>query len=167
MAIKVILFDWGDTLMRDDSTQIGKMYLWPDVAAIPHAEQTLRQLHDDYQIYVATNANDSNPQDIERALARVELDLYIDGYFCRQNVGTTKDDPAFYQTISEQLDIAPCEILMVGDTLETDIYSARNAGLQTVWYNRLQSTLPDIDTRTITSLEMLPDLLNIFDLADN
>ena len=38
---RVFLFDWGDTLMRDDPTQTGPMWQWPHVSALPGALNVL------------------------------------------------------------------------------------------------------------------------------
>ena len=40
---KHIVFDWGDTLMKDDRSRNDAMYLWPEVHAMDGAETTLRK----------------------------------------------------------------------------------------------------------------------------
>ncbi|KGY13269.1 hypothetical protein NM22_07245 [Vibrio tubiashii] len=143
----VYLFDWGDTLMVDFPNQPGKMFLWPHVEAVKQAEETLKQLSKQHTVYVATSAQDSSETDIQRAFERVGLAPYINGYFCKANLGLEKNSCDFYRAILSSLDVEPSQVTMVGDTLETDVYPARNAGLNTVFYNpNQQPTEPDIAT---------------------
>ena len=82
----VYLFDWGDTLMVDIPGQAGKMCDWPEVKAMPGAAETLAYLSQTSKIYVATNAVESAPDDIERAFERAGMAQFISGYFCRANL---------------------------------------------------------------------------------
>lgn len=132
---RVILFDWGNTLMVDFPQYSGKMYLWPEVAAVSQSHITLEKLMKDYDIYVATNAQDSTESEIRSAFERAGLDKYINGYFCKSNLGMDKNCAAFYQTIINSLGHHASTVTMVGDSLDKDIYPARDAGLQTVYFN--------------------------------
>ncbi|MGR5117999.1 HAD family hydrolase [Vibrio astriarenae] len=133
-----ILFDWGDTLMIDAPGNIGKMCDWPVVKATEGAQEVLEFLSAHYPIYIATNAQESTAQDIEQAFARVGLAKYLSGYFCYTNLSLAKDSPDFYRKIAQQLQLAPSELMMIGDTLDKDIYPAREAGLQAVLLNSTQ-----------------------------
>ncbi|MFD2097698.1 HAD family hydrolase [Corallincola platygyrae] len=136
MATKPIyLFDWGDTLMVDIPGQPGKMCDWPEVIACPDAATTLAQLSQQADLYIATNAAESTPDDIEHAFSRVDLARYISGYFCFTNIGARKGQPEFLQRIIEQLDAAPEQIIYVGDSLDKDVLPALAAGLNVVWLN--------------------------------
>lgn len=93
--ITTYLFDWGDTLMVDFPDATGKMCDWNHVEAISGAQETLAELSRNFQIYVATGAADSSEQDIRNAFQRVGLDTFINGYFCKENLGVDKDSPDF------------------------------------------------------------------------
>ena len=131
----IYLFDWGNTLMVDFSDQVGKMRDWDRVASTPLAHKALKQLSEQHPIYIATNAVDSLPEDIEAAFARVELNTFITGYFCRHNLGVSKGSPSFYLKIAERLTVSPSRLTMVGDSVDNDIKPALDAGLNTVWFN--------------------------------
>ena len=128
----VVLFDWGDTLMRDFPGVPGKMRDWPDVEAMPGAEEALRCLSRTSRLYVASGAKESTAEDILAALARVGLDRYLSGCFCRQNTGFQKPDRRFYLAILQALTVTPDEVTMVGDSLESDILPCHALGLRTV-----------------------------------
>ena len=53
--LKHIIFDWGDTLMRDDPQKNTPMYLWDVVEEIEGAGHTLKELSESHEIHVATN----------------------------------------------------------------------------------------------------------------
>lgn len=104
---KVYLFDWGNTLMVDFPDRLGKMYLWPNVEAVDKAEQTLKSLSRHFPVYVATSAQDSTEREIQQAFQRVGLDPYINGYFCKANLGLEKNSAEFYLEIAKSFAITP------------------------------------------------------------
>ncbi|MBU3003972.1 HAD family hydrolase [Paraglaciecola arctica] len=132
---KIYLFDWGDTLMVDFPEQHGKMCSWPKVQAVEGALATLKALSKEHLIYVATNAADSCEQDIQLALERVGLSPFINGYFCKANLGIGKGTPEFFHKITERLGVKPQSIIMVGDSYDKDIEPAFSAGIQAIWFN--------------------------------
>ena len=129
---RVVLFDWGDTLMVDFPQYAGKMCLWAEVAAMPGAREALGYLGRRSSLHVASGAGDSTADDIRLALARVGLDRFITGIFCRQNTGFAKTDPRFFQAILEILRVTAREVTMVGDSLEKDILPCNRLRMKTV-----------------------------------
>ena len=155
----VVLFDWGDTLMRDFPQYAGRMCDWPEVAAIPGAREALAYLSWRSYLHVVSGAADSSPDDIRRALARVDLDRFITGFFCRRNTGFDKPDRRFYQTVLDILGVGAGEATMVGDSLDKDILPCHRLGMRTVL---LAATAPSNlapDIRVVRSLHelCLPD----------
>lgn len=132
---RVILFDWGNTLMVDFPQYSGKMYLWPEIEIVDQAHTTLEKLTQDYDLYIATSAQDSSESDVRAAFERGGLDIFIAGYFCKANVGIDKNCAEFYRSITHSLGQVASHVTMVGDSLEKDILPAREAGLQTVYFN--------------------------------
>jgi len=135
MRFKHYIFDWGDTLMVDFPDANGPMYLWETVAAVPGARQTLAALHRMAGCHLATNALDSPEEDIVKALERVGLAEYLDAVFCYDNLGCRKPSLEFYRGIIRKIGADPGEIVMVGDSLATDIIGAQAAGLHGIWFN--------------------------------
>jgi putative hydrolase of the HAD superfamily len=121
--------------MVDFPNAAGPMFAWDRVAAVDGARETLAALHRQAGCWLATNARDSKERDIVKALERVGLAAHLDGVFCFDNLGCRKPSPAFFAAIIAQLGTAPGQIVMVGDSLETDIASALSAGLHGIWYN--------------------------------
>jgi FMN phosphatase YigB (HAD superfamily) len=131
-----VMFDWGDTIMKDDPAMQIPMCQWPFVEAVDGAEEVLRAIHTHRTIVMATGAAQSDEADIRRALQRVNLHNYFDHIFCFKNTGFQKPSEDFYRHVLDNLKVKPCDILMVGDNFANDILSANRVGIAGVWLNR-------------------------------
>ncbi|HLO27485.1 MAG TPA: HAD hydrolase-like protein [Anaerolineales bacterium] len=130
-----VLFDWGDTVMRDDPALTVPMVEWQTVEAIQGIADVLADLHSSgRQIVLATSAEISDERQIRGALKRVELDQYFSRIYCFKNTQLPKGE-AFYRHILSDLRIPVSEVLMVGDTFEKDVLAANAAGMFAVWFN--------------------------------
>ena len=132
---QAILFDWGDTVMRNFPSYAGAMHTWPRVEAIPGIRATLEHLHPSFTVALATNAKDSDETEIRKALARCGLAEFFDLVFCYRRVGHRKPDAEFYRAVLETLKLSAADVFMVGDTLEADVVAANLQGIAAVWFN--------------------------------
>ncbi|MFT7561462.1 MAG: FMN phosphatase YigB (HAD superfamily) [Flavobacteriales bacterium] len=159
----IIVFDWGDTLMRDLDGMKGPMKDWPHVEAVEGAQETLARLVHHVDIFVASGAQESAPEDIESALGRVGLSAYILGYFCPKNLGFDKPSSEFYTALADKLPMAPENITFVGDSLENDIIPALAIGMRTIWLSADESNNENVDVPKgaikIRSLSALCDII--------
>jgi len=159
--VRFFLFDWGNTLMIDFPDEQGPMFRWRRVEAVDGALTALRALSRTGSCFLATNAKDSLPADIQAALARVHLDTYIKKIFCYRELGHAKPSPEFYLEIVKRLACDPHHICMTGDSLENDVYAAAACGFRAVWYNPSMLPVPD----GITSITALPELLDVITVS--
>jgi FMN phosphatase YigB (HAD superfamily) len=156
----VILFDWGDTLMKDDPRQSAPMVDWPQVEMVAGAEALLESLHTQGRVIaLATSADVSNEAQIRGALARVNLDQYFDKIYSFRNTGLPKS-AALYRYILDDLKVLPTEALMIGDHFEKDVLAANQAGLAGVWFN--PSTAETRDGAAFVTIHSLAELLARF-----
>jgi FMN phosphatase YigB (HAD superfamily) len=156
----VILFDWGDTLMKDDPTQNIPMVEWPQVEIVTGVEALLESLHTQGRIIaLATSADVSTEAQIRAALARVNLDRYFDKIYSFRNTGLPKS-AALYRYILDDLKILPTEALMIGDHFEKDVLAANQAGIAGVWFN--PSTTESRDGAAFVTVHSLAELLAWF-----
>jgi len=132
---KVILFDWGDTIMRDFTEQKGAMYKWNYVEKMPNVGEMLITISKTVEIYMATNAADSTKYEIIEALKRVELDHFFIDIFCYKEIGFKKPSKEYFETVLSRLNVKNTEILIVGDNLENDITGAANFGIDGILYD--------------------------------
>jgi HAD superfamily hydrolase (TIGR01662 family) len=160
---RCILFDWGDTLMRVFPEFDGPMATWPQVEAMPHADQVLAELRTRSLLAVATNAADSEEAEIRAALDRVGLDKLLDRVYCYRKIGYKKPSKGFFEYILTDLGIERSQAIMVGDDFEADVVGANNCGIRAIWYNPRTTERHVNDMhQTIHDLRSLPGMLDSF-----
>jgi putative hydrolase of the HAD superfamily len=130
-----VLFDWGDTVMRDYPEIIIPMVEWETVEGIEGVADVLAYLHSSgRRIVLATSAAISDENQIRGALARGGLDPYFSRIYCFKNTNLPKD-VAFYRHILNDLGIFASDALMVGDGFEKDVQVPNSLGIFAVWFN--------------------------------
>lgn len=155
-----ILFDWGDTLMRDFKEYSGPMKDWPRVESVPEAAEVLAGLHSTYLLCLATNADTSDETDIHLALQRVDLDRFLEKIYCFKTIGHRKPSSDFFAYILSDLGLTPGQVIMVGDSYETDVQGPVRCGLRAIWFNEQGDEDRTGDRiRTIHRLRELPSLV--------
>lgn len=111
------------------------MYQWEIVREVECARNVLNELSRLYELSVATNAEQSNEQMVLKALNRVEMDKHIQRVFTSRAVGKKKNEREFWISVSNQLEAKAEEILVVGDSFQSDVMTPTSAGMQALWYN--------------------------------
>lgn len=159
-----VLFDWGDTVMRDDPGRTAPMVEWETVEIIEGIAQVLNYLHTSgRRIGLATSAEVSDENQIRAALARVGVEQYFSKIYCFRNTNLSKGE-AFYRFILKDLNLAASEVLMVGDHLEKDVHIPNSLGMSAVWFNPGSDQMHrDVLHSTIHSMK---DLRSFFETLD-
>lgn len=130
-----VLFDWGDTVMRDYPERTNPMVEWESVEVIDDIADVLTYLHSSgRRIILATSAAISDEDQIRGALWRAGLDTYFSRIYCFKNTGLPKGED-FYRHILKDLSIPASETLMIGDGFEKDIQIPNSLGIFSVWFN--------------------------------
>lgn len=96
------------------------------------ALEFVKKLHQYCKIYLATNGL-TVPQTgrFERAAIRP----YVDGIYISEQIGVSKPDKAYYDYIFRDLGITDkSRVIMLGDSLTSDMLGGRNAGITTCCY---------------------------------
>ena len=114
----------GDTIVyRDDS-----------LAIVKALRSRVRQ-------YVVSNGTVAAQT---KKLERSGFGALMDGVFLSERLGVEKPDPAFFEQVFSA--IGPVDkrrVLLVGDSLTSDIQGGNNAGVLTAWYNPERLPTPD------------------------
>jgi FMN phosphatase YigB (HAD superfamily) len=135
-----VLFDWGDTVMRDDPASTVPMVEWQTVQVVAGIADVLAYLRSSgRRSILATSASISDESQIRGALIRGALrrgglDNYFSEIYCFKNTHLPKGE-AFYRHILSNLHIPASEALMVGDGFEKDVQAANAVGIFAVWFN--------------------------------
>ena len=130
-------------------------------AAVPvdGAVELAEYLHEKYTVCVASNA--LYHQQVKR-LSLAGIAPYIDHYFISERLGADKPSKAFFDAALTSLPgIQPDECIMIGDSLTADIAGGVNAGISTIWFNRLNIPVPDgcKANHIVTALAEIRDIL--------
>ena len=130
-----VLFDWGDTVMRDYPERTTPMVEWKTVEGIEGIADVLEYLHSSgRRIVLATSAAISDESQIHGALARAGLDRYFSHIYCFKNTNLPKGE-AFYRHVLNDLAIPASATLMVGDSFEKDVLAPNVVSIFAVWFN--------------------------------
>lgn len=152
--IKAILFDWGNTLMKELPDQTGPMVTWEKVERVESAEECLKQLSPSYDCYLATNAKDSTKDEIRKALQLVQLDSYLKDIFCFQEIGFSKPSKQFYDAILKKLSVHADEVVVVGDNLGSDVVGALQNGIEAILFDPENASMyPGLRIRSLLEIE--------------
>ena len=131
----------GDTVVyRDDSLTI------------------VKALHGRVRQYVASNGTIVAQT---KKLQRSRLGEWMDGVFLSEELGAEKPSPAFFEKVFAALpDLSPRDMLMVGDSLTSDMAGGIAAGIPICWYNPNRRPRP----ADMAVDHEIQDLRQIFDL---
>ena len=103
------------------------------VDLIDGAEQVLEALHGRVGLMLITNGL----QEVQRSrLARSTIGHYFSDVIISEEVGAAKPEPQIFEVAFERMGRPPRDkVLMVGDSLTSDIQGGSDYGLDTCWYN--------------------------------
>lgn len=79
-----------------------------------------------------------------RKLEKSGLDSLLDGVFISDQIGYEKPDVRFFEHVWQQIgNYGKEEILIIGDSLTSDMQGGNNAGILCCWYNPDNQKAPD------------------------
>jgi putative hydrolase of the HAD superfamily len=157
--IKAVIFDWGNTLMVDFYDQKGAMHTWKNLKTTKNAKECLEIVSKKFPCFLGTNADDSNKDDIYKALKIVGIDKYITDIFCSKEIGFHKPSKEFFYEILNKLNVNPEEIVFIGDDLDKDIKCAKKVGIIPILYD--PCGLSNYEGLKVNDLKNLINLLKI------
>ena len=126
------------------------------------AEPNLIKLKNKYKLALVTNgASDLQREKIQGS----KLGEYFDAIVIAGDVGIRKPEPQIFEIALKKITIQNDEAIMIGNSLDSDIIGAQEAGIKTVWLNRNKEknesdTKPDYEINSINQLQnILDDLI--------
>ena len=152
-----------------DAQQMSRAYLEQLAQhgdTVPGALEALKELSEVATLAVVTNGFEKVQMN---RLALSGLDRYLDGVFVSEKVGATKPSKKIFDTALNTLGIEHRDrVLVVGDSLRTDVLGGGKLGLHTCWYNPNGQEPGDAQpTYTMTRLEELyPIVMEAEELAN-
>jgi FMN phosphatase YigB (HAD superfamily) len=164
LRYSTVLFDWGDTVMRDYPERTNPMVEWETVEVVEGIAEVLAYLHSTgRRIVLATSAAISDEEQIRGALKRGGLATYFSRIYCFKNTQLPKGEE-FYRYILAGLQLSPSDTLMVGDGFEKDIQIPNQLGVYGVWFNpRSDETR---ETEAHITVHSMDELRTFFEALD-
>jgi putative hydrolase of the HAD superfamily len=119
---------------------------------IPKALETVEYLAGKYSLTIVTNGF----EDIQHTkLKSMDLNQYFDHVITSQRAGAKKPSREIFDFALSTNGIAAPQAIMIGDNLRTDIAGARNAAIDSVFYNPESSQHAEVVKHEISTLEEL------------
>lgn len=88
-----------------------------------------------------------------------KLEKLMDGLFISEEIGAEKPSAVFFHKVFETLgEVDPRQVLLIGDSLSSDMKGGQNAGIATCWYNPKKKP-GDREIPVTYEIRSLPDVL--------
>ena len=147
-----------DTSRVADFNADYQLALGDTICFCPNALETLLALKGQILQCAVTNGTAMAQK---KKLTLSGLDKIFDHIFISDEIGIDKPNVAFFQAVWQKIgDFDPSEVLIVGDSLTSDIRGGNNTGIKTCWYNPKGLPCPD-DLRIDYDIRNLSDVLEI------
>lgn len=106
---------------------------------VPEAKQMLENLRaKGYRLFAASNSFGH----LQRSrLEQAGILNYFEDTYISMDIGYDKPDIRFYQAALKRCGLEPQEVLMIGDSMTTDVLGAQAAGMDALFFDRQKDSL--------------------------
>lgn len=124
---------------------------------IEGAIELLEIIHRNHKVYIITNGTDYIQQ---QRLSDSGISDIADGVFVSETIGAPKPEKQYFDYVLQNITEADkSKILVVGDSISSDILGGINAGIDTCWYNPQKKRAEYIPTYEINNLSEIIKIL--------
>ena len=99
----------------------------------PDTKNTLEKLKEKYKLILVSNTDCFS---VKEVLEKYDLDKYFEKTFLSYEVGKLKTDPKFFKEILKKLKLKKTDVVMIGDSLQSDMKPAEDAGIRSILVDR-------------------------------
>ena len=148
----MIFSDFG---IETDGEAFDRMFsacLFETAEPVDGADRLLERLHGHVRIFAASNASyDEQRNRLEKA----GMLQYFEKLFVSDRIGFPKPQKEFFDACFRELpELHPAEVLMIGDSISSDISGAYAYGMRTCWFNKKKKPeIPDCAEWVLESWE--------------
>lgn len=152
----------GRTADGDALERLYRSELNSSAVLIDGAVEVCEKLRKEYRMYVVTNGVSTTQY---KRLAASGLDKFFDNIFVSEDAGSQKPQKEYFDYCFMKMppeDLDKSRMLIIGDSLASDIKGGNAAGIDTCWYNPEKfAGVPEIAvTYEIEDLRKLPEILS-------
>ncbi|MEE1884669.1 YjjG family noncanonical pyrimidine nucleotidase [Pedobacter flavus] len=119
------------------------------------AVDVLNYLQEKYTLHIISNGFKTTTT---TKLQVCDLNKYFKNVFISEDIGHNKPSPHIFKQALEVAGAFKEEAIMIGDSLEADIYGALNFGMDAIFFNPTQKLVPEDVPLTITHLKELQEI---------
>ncbi len=125
---------------------------------IDKAEEFLSELSEICDVYIVTNGLTRTQRD---RLSASPVSKYITKMYVSEEIGFAKPDKRYFDYIFDDLKIEDkSRVIILGDSLTSDMQGGRNAGITTCLYKRhIKESLPSLCDYSISSYDEFFDII--------
>ena len=148
-----------DSSIAEDFNNDYQLALGDHIEFVENAKEILLSEKDSYTLAAVTNGTKVAQ---EKKLRLSGLDDVFDACFISENVGFEKPNREYFDYVFEKLGIKDkTEVLLIGDSLTSDMKGGFLAGIDTCWFNPTKSanTLGISPTYEIDTLDKIRQIL--------
>jgi len=143
----------AESFSRDYLDQLGE-----EDCLLEGARQLVEDLAGPFHLALATNGIADVQQ---RRLKKSGLEEYFQAVVISDLIGVSKPSPAFFEEVFSRIGDPPREqVLMIGDSLTSDISGGAAFGIDTCWYNPAGQDQPR-DMEITYQIQQLEDLYSL------
>lgn len=115
-------------------------FLYDEIEMVDGIDDLLLYLSDKYKIFTASNGIFKMQ---ENRLKKSNLDKYFDNIFVSDKIGFEKPDKKFFQKIMDLTKFSNDDLIMIGDSIKSDIIGAKNSKIKSIYFNKEDKKISD------------------------
>lgn len=134
-AFQSIFYEFNIQLTEEKIEELIGLWnkAWMLAQPYPETINILKKLKEKYQLVLISNTdNFSLPQVLEK----FQLNELFDNVFFSYDLGAIKTDKIFLKSVLTKLNLTPQDCVLVGDSIQSDIISARRANIKAILIDR-------------------------------
>lgn len=116
------------------------------------AEKVLTYLKEKYHLHIISNGF---KEAVVTKMSVSKLNPYFKNVVISEDVGVNKPDKAIFEYALNLAQAGKHESVMIGDSIEADVYGAQNFGMKAIYFNPFKSPKPEDVAQQIHHLEEL------------
>lgn len=125
---------------------------WMLAELYPETEEVLAELNEKYNLILISNTDSFS---VEKVLDKFKMNKYFEKCFFSYNLGFIKTNPAFFRKVLLELKLNPEECIVVGDSIQSDIMAAKNAGIKAILVDRMDTRDYPLKVKSLKELKEL------------
>ncbi|MDY2937382.1 MAG: YjjG family noncanonical pyrimidine nucleotidase, partial [Fusicatenibacter sp.] len=125
---------------------------------MPEALSVCQTLSESYTLCLVSNGI---AQVQNKRLSGSPITQYLSSVFVSESVGSQKPQKEYFDYVLAQLNIVSSQAFIIGDSLSSDIRGAKNASIDSCWFNPKGNSNPFDDLTPTYEISRLSELYSI------